>query len=92
MIQRGIAKMDMEAHRKTYEGFVKGSVAGTIGCLYILLALVAVTFAHWGTLICWLALIAGTVALILDARQGQGRWTLSIGGLALFGLITLLNI
>lgn len=83
--------MDMEEHRKTYEGFVKGSVAGTIGCLYILLALVAVTYAPWGTLICWLALIFGTVALVLDARSGNSRWPLSVGGLVLFSLLTLIN-
>lgn len=84
--------MDMEAHRKTYQFFIKASIAGTIGCLYVLVALAAVAFASWGTLICWLALIIGTVLLVIDSMSGSSRWGLSMGGLAFFTLITLLNV
>ena len=84
--------MDMEAHRQTYAGFVTASIAGTIACLYILVALAAVAFSPWGTLICWATLVAGGILLVLDAKGGSGKWTLSGGGLVVFSLITLLNV
>ncbi len=60
--------------------------------LGLLVALAAVAFASWGTLICWLALIIGTVLLVIDSMSGSSRWGLSMGGLAFFTLITLLNV
>ena len=83
--------MNIDEHRQTYSAFVTGATAGTIGCLYILVALAAVAFAAWGTLICWLALISGMVTLILDARMGNKNWMLSLGGLVFFALVTVLN-
>lgn len=82
----------MEAHRQTYHGFVVGTIIGTLGCLYVLVALAAVAFAAWGTLICWAALVVGSLALALDAKNGSGKWTLSIGGLVLFSLITAVSV
>ena len=82
----------MEAHRQTYANFVVGTIIGTIACLYILVALAAVAFAAWGTLICWAALIAGSVLLILDAKSGAGKWTLSTAGLVLFSLLTAVSV
>lgn len=82
----------MEAHRQTYQGFVTGTIIGTIGCLYVLVALAAVAFAAYGTLLCWAALVVGSLALVLDAKSGSGKWTLSIGGLVLFSLLTAVSV
>jgi type IV secretory pathway VirB2 component (pilin) len=82
----------MEAHRQTYANFVTGSIIGTIACLYILVALAAVAFAAWGTLICWVTLIVGTLLLVLDAKSGAGKWTLSTAGLVLFSLLTAVSV
>ena len=83
--------MNIDEQRRTYEGFVIATTAGVIASAYILLALAAVAFASYGTLICWLSLIVGTVTLILDARMGNKSWKLSVGALVFFAFITLLN-
>jgi hypothetical protein len=84
--------MNIDEQRQTYAAFVTATTAGVIASLYILLALAAVAFASWGTLICWLALIVGTVALIIDARMSPKKWMLSAGGLVFFTLVTVLNV
>ena len=78
-----------EEHAKTYDGFIKASIAGTIFCLYVLVALVAFAFVASATnlLVGFGGLIIGTLALIIDLRLGSG-WKLSLGWLVLFGLLT----
>jgi hypothetical protein len=78
-----------EEHAKTYDGFIKGSIAGTILCLYVLVALVAFAFVASGTnlLLGFGGLIIGILALVIDIRLGGG-WKLSVGWLAVFGLLT----
>ena len=78
-----------EEHAKTYEGFIKGSIAGTILCLYVLVALVAFAFVATGTnlLLGFGGLIIGILALVIDLRIG-GSWKLSVGWLAIYGLLT----
>ena len=80
----------MDSHRQTYASFVKTTVASVLGCLYILVALAAVAFSPWGTLICWATLIVGFVTILIDAKAGE-RWVLSGGGLAVMALITVVN-
>ena len=83
---------DMEAHRSTYEGFIKGSVALSIHCGFVLVALCSFAFAHTLNVFTGFAgLIIGTIAILIDARKG-GKWYLSIGALVLFGLITAVNV
>jgi len=78
----------MEAHRRTYEGFIKGSIALSIHCGFVLVALCSFAFAHTLNVFTGFAgLIIGTIAILIDARTG-GKWYLSIGALVLFGLIT----
>ena len=83
---------DMEAHRRAYEGFIKGSVALTIICGYILVALVAFRFAHTLNVFTgFVGLGLGLIAVAIDARAGS-RWFLSGGLLVLFGLITAVTV
>lgn len=82
----------MEEHVSTYEGFLKGSVALTLFCLFILVSLVAVRFGHTLNVFSSFAgLVIGAVAILLDLRSG-GKWLFSLAALVLFGLITAINV
>ncbi len=77
-----------EEHAKTYDGFIKGSIALTILCFYVLVALVAFAFISSGNLLVGFGgLIIGILALIIDLRVG-GNWRLSVGWLVIYGLLT----
>ena len=78
-----------EEHAKTYDGFIKGSIALTILCFYVLVALVAFAFIASSTnlLVGFGGLVIGTLALIIDLRVG-GSWKLSVGWLVIYGLLT----
>jgi hypothetical protein len=78
-----------EEHAKTYDGFIKGSIALTILCFYVLVALVAFAFVSSSTnlLVGFGGLIIGSLALIIDLRIG-GNWKLSVGWLVIYGLLT----
>ena len=81
------------AHKATYDGFLKGSVAGTLWCLFILVALCSVGFGS--TLPGFMALAgiaAGTIAILIDMRSGTKTWPLSIGLLVVYGLLTAINV
>jgi hypothetical protein len=83
---------DMEAHRRTYEGFIKGSIALSIHCGFVLVALCSFAFGHTLNVFTGFAgLIIGALAILIDVRTG-GKWYLSIGALVLFGLITAVNV
>lgn len=76
-----------EDHKSTYEGFITGSVALTLLCFYVLVALVSFRFSPTlNVFIGFAGLITGTIAVAIDARTG-GRWFLSGGILVLFGLL-----
>ena len=75
-------------HQSTYDNFIKGSIALTIICLFILVALVAFRFVGGGNVLLGFAgLILGIVAVLIDARMGK-TWYVSGGLLVVFGLIT----
>ena len=78
-----------EEHAKTYDGFIKASIAGTILCFYVLVALVAFAFVASSTnlLLGFGGLIIGILALIIDVRIGN-NWKLSVGWLVIYGLLT----
>ena len=78
-----------EEHAKTYDGFIKASIAGTILCFYVLVALVAFAFVASSTnlLLGFGGLIIGILALIIDVRIGNS-WKLSLGWLVIYGLLT----
>ena len=80
--------MDYEAANSTYAGFIKGAVALTIFCLYVLVALSAFAFIEKGNvLIGFAGIIISILTLIVDLKAGAG-WKLSVGWLVIFGLIT----
>lgn len=82
----------MEEHRSTYDAFIKGSLALSIICGFVLVSLVSFRFVHTLNVFTGFAgLIAGIVAVLIDARTG-GKWYLSAGLLVLFGLITAVNV
>ena len=82
----------MDEHTSTYEGFVKGSVALSIICGFVLVALCSFAFAHTLNVFTGFAgLIVGIVAVLIDARTGS-KWLLSLGAPVLFGLITAVNV
>lgn len=81
-----------DEHTRTYEGFLIGSVALTILCLFIVVSLVMFRFGHFGSVFFGFAgLIAGCVAVLIDVRTGA-KWYLSTGLLVLFGLFTAFSV
>jgi hypothetical protein len=81
-----------EDHKDTYDGFIKGSIALSLVCLYVLVALVAFRFMdNWNVLVGFAGLIAGIIATLIDLRA-SGKWYLSGGLLVLFGLFVAINL
>jgi uncharacterized membrane protein len=77
-----------EEHKATYQNFLKASVALTILCLYVLVALVSFAFVSSGNVLLGFAgLVIGLIALLIDVRAGN-KWYLSVGCLVIFGLVT----
>lgn len=88
----GTHAQGMEEHRSTYESFVKGAIALSLICGFILVALVSFRFAHTLNVFTgFTGLILGVTAVAIDARTGS-RYFLSLGLLVLFGLITAVNV
>jgi hypothetical protein len=84
--------LDIDAHRKTYGAFLRGSVVLTIICAFVLVALCSFAFGKsLNVFIGFAGLIVGTIAVLIDARAGS-RWFLSLGALVLFALITAANV
>jgi hypothetical protein len=85
--------LDISAHNSAYSNFVRGSVALSIICAFVLVALCAFAFGHTLNVFTgFVGLIIGTIAVLIDARSGSQRWLLSIGILVLFGLITAVSV
>ena len=82
----------MDEHTRTYEGFIKGSVALSLICGFVLVALVSFAFVEtYNVLLGFAGLILGIIVVLIDARTG-GRWLLSLGALVVFGLITAIKV
>lgn len=76
-----------DAHKATYDGFIKGSVALGLLCAFTLVALVAFRFMTTGNVLAGFGgLIIGILAVLIDART-SGKWYISAGWLVVFGLI-----
>ena len=88
----GSHSSDMEAHRDTYKGFIKGAIVLSLVSGFVLVALVAFRFGQsLNVLTGFLGLVLGLIAVAIDFRVGS-RWFLSLGLLVLFGLITAINV
>lgn len=80
-------------HAETYRGFIRGSIALVLGVAYVLVALASVGFGS--TLPVFLAfagIVLGLIAIAVDVRTGSTSWGLSLGLLAVFALITAINV
>ena len=84
--------MDTESHAATYEFFLRIMVAGIIHVFFTMVALVSFAFGHSASVFLGFAgLILGTIAVVVDFRS-RSRYFLSLGLLALFALITAINV
>jgi hypothetical protein len=79
-------------HKETYEGFLTGSVALSIICGFVLVALCAFRFMDSLNVFTGFAgIIIGLIATLIDVRTG-GKWTLSGVLLVLYGLFVAINL
>jgi hypothetical protein len=81
-----------EDHKDTYAGFITGSVALTMICLFILVALVAFRFMGSLNVVTGFGgIILGVVAVLIDTRSG-GKWYVSGALLVLYGIFVAANV
>jgi hypothetical protein len=79
-------------HKDTYQGFITGSVALTMVCLYVLVALCAFRFMdNWNVFVGFAGLILGIIAVLIDVRA-TGKWYVSGVLLVLFGVFVAANL
>ena len=84
--------MDTSSHAATYQFFLRVLVAGIIHVGFTMVALVSFAFGHSAAVFFgFVGLILGTLAVIVDFRS-RSRYFLSLGLLALFALITAINV
>jgi Bacterial aa3 type cytochrome c oxidase subunit IV len=84
---------DMAAHEAAYDGFIKFSVAGSIICVYVLVALVTFRFMNnpANLITGFGGLIVGIITSIIALRLG-GKWMVAVVPLVLFALFVAANV
>ena len=83
----------INAHRDTYAGFIRGSVALVLLSLMICTALIMFRFAGaCNVLMGFGGLAIGLLALLIDVRSGTTSWPLSAGWAVIFGLVTAVSV
>ena len=84
---------DLATHKATYQGFLDFSVAGSLICLYIVVALVVFRFVSspFNLVLGFGGMLVGIVTNIIALRMG-GKWMLPIAVLVLYGLFTAMNV
>ncbi len=87
------AATGMDAHKAAYEGFLNFSIAGSIICIYIVVALVVFRFMSNPTnvIVGFLGLIVGILASLIALRMG-GKWMVAVVPLVLFALFAAANV
>jgi hypothetical protein len=84
---------DFEPHAETWHGFIRGSIAVILACVYVLVGLVSIGFgAILPLFLGFVGMIVGFIAIAIDLRTGSRAWGASLGFLAVYVLITLINI
>jgi hypothetical protein len=79
-------------HKDTYDGFLTGTVAVSMICGFIVVALCAFRFMDsWNVFTGFAGLVLGIVAVLIDVRS-SGKWYVSGALLALFGLYVAINL
>ena len=83
----------MDEHQKTYQAFLSFSVAGTLICLYALVALVSFRFIGnpLNLLVGFGGLFFGIVISLIALRMG-GKWAVAVVPLILLGLFVAGNV
>jgi hypothetical protein len=84
---------DLEPHAETWHGFIRGSIATILATIFILVGLVSIGFGSTLPLFLgFVGIIVGHLAIAIDLRTGSHSWGLALGVLAVFALITVINI
>lgn len=79
-------------HADTYKGFLTGSIALSMVCGYILVALVAFAFMDsYNVVTGFVTIILGTLATLVAMRTG-GKWIVPGALLVLLGLLVAINL
>lgn len=79
-------------HKETYQGFLTGSVALTMVCLFVLVALCAFRFMDsWNVFVGFAGIIIGVLATLIDVRS-NGEWYVSGALLVLYGIFVAANV
>ena len=87
------AATGMDAHKAAYKGFLDFSVAGSIICIYICVALVAIRFISnpLNVVVGFGGIIIGVIASLIALRMG-GKWMVAVVPLVLMGLFVAANV
>jgi hypothetical protein len=82
----------MDSHNSIYKGFLDFSIAGSIICLYIVVALVTFRFLDnpWNNILGFGGIIIGVLTSLTALRMG-GKWMVAIVPLVLIGLFVAAN-
>jgi hypothetical protein len=84
---------DYEPHAETYHGFIRGSIALVLACVFVLVGLLSIGFGSVLPLFLgFVGMIVGFIAIAIDLRTGSRTWGLSLGILLVYFLITAMNI
>ena len=83
----------MDAHKATYKGFIDFSVAGSIICLYVCVALIAFRFISnpLNVVVGFAGILVGILASLIALRMGS-KWMVAVVPLVLFGLFVAANV
>ena len=83
----------MDAHRATYEGFLSGSIALGLVCLYVLVALVTFRFMDnpLNLAVGFGGILVGCIATLIGLKAGN-KWAIPGVLLVLYALFVAANI
>jgi hypothetical protein len=83
----------MDAHRATYEGFLAGTVATSLICLFIVVSLVVFRFMDnpMNVIVGFGGIILGSIATLIGLKAGR-NWLIPGVVLALFALFAAANV
>ncbi len=84
---------DIRDHQATYNGFVRGSIAVCLYCVYVLAALSNFSYGQSSAvLISFIGLMVGLIVIVFDVQNGSKTWVLSLGVFVIFALVCAFNV
>ncbi len=83
----------IEAHQATYDGFLKFSAAGSILCIYVLVALVTFRFMDnpLNVFVGFGGILVGIITTLIGMRMG-GKWMVPVIVLVVYALFVANNV